>query len=161
MVFKIALPQGVVHSSIHFFKVRSGFGVKFTIYWVTWCVFTSKPILILPVKFLLAINRLSWSFWRLTCRSSDFQSCADFILVEKPEVKGSDKDDCAVRRLVDHFRLTSEREICSNIWWKKVRLNFTFHSYFKTFLLLRDVCERTSQLYLDWLYNYSNCWGSK
>ena len=45
--------------------------------------------------------------------------------------------------------------------WKKVRLNFTCQICFKTFPLLWDVCGRTSQLDLDLLYNYPNCWGSK
>ena len=40
--------------------------------------------------------------------------------------------------------------------WKKVRLNFTCQSYFKTFPLLWYVCGRTSRLDLDLLYNYPN-----
>ena len=105
-------------------------------------------------------SRLSWRF----CQSSDFQSWADFVLVMK----------VLVQRLWVRILLVRERasrslppscQLLSEVFlsgWKKVRLNFTCQSlYFKTFPLLWDVCGRTSQLDLDLLYNYPNCWGSK
>ena len=135
----------------------------FFLLWVS----TVVAVRVIPRHF----SRLSWRF----SQSSDFQSWADFVLVVEVSVQrlrlriivfrvraSQSLPPCFLLKLGVKFVATCQ--LLSEVFlsgWKKVRVNFTCQSYFKTFPLLLDVCGRISQLDLDLLYNYPNRWGCK